>query len=122
MIRIYGASDDLVEIEEDGAPLEEIGCYGTEVALLIGDDEPMPGEFRAEGVIVSIHHGHFGWVVGVASVDDESARPPWALRLDHENYSPAIEIDCPPGTSLWLKKRSAGGDWSRVWQDVREAE
>lgn len=122
MIRIYGASDDLVELEEDGRPLEEVGCYGCEVLLLIGDDEPLPGDVRAEGVLVSIHHGPFGWMVGVASVDDESAKAPWALRLDHEHYSPAIEVDCPRGTKVRGKKRRTGGEWPTEWRNARDWE
>lgn len=46
MIKVYGASDDLVEIEGSKYRDDEIGCYNTDVKI----------EF-VDGTVIQVHYG-----------------------------------------------------------------
>ena len=114
MIRIYGASDDLVEFEGDVTG--EVGCYGVPVLIRVGSDEA--------GLRIVASYAAYaeefgsdapGWAFGVATVngngsgDDDEGKIPWPVRIERERYSTAIVIDCPPGTPVAYRLDS--GDW-----------
>ena len=46
MVKVYGASDDLVEIEGSEYPYDEIGCYNTDVKIEFADD-----------TVIQVHYG-----------------------------------------------------------------
>jgi hypothetical protein len=94
-LRIYGASDDLVEIEGDVQ--EEIGCYDTQVTLEIGG---LDG-----GIRVIADYGvdkAAVWRLALEPVD-EDVPVPWPVRteLGGRGYSLVIIVDCPPGTPIY---------------------
>lgn len=99
MIRIYGASDDLVEVEADDGTGDEIGSYEQETTILVGTIKA--------GVVVRFTYGPRVGEIGAggtwqARIDlvDEDIRFPWKVGVDtsERGYSPVIVIDCPNGT------------------------
>jgi hypothetical protein len=110
MIRIYGASDDLVEIEGDRS--DEIGCYDRKVRVSVGTPEA--------GVLVTMRYGSTGmgfatWTAEIGQMA-EGVEIPWPVsitnaeksgRPDPRSYSVTVEIGCPPGTPVKATKISA---------------
>lgn len=98
-IVLYGASDDLVELEIDGGTREELS-------------EPSAFVFTAGGKSLHAelaHDGKFGWRITVAIDDDkESGSLPFTVRIEQEAYSPklVVEVTTVPVTLIW-------------WQDKR---
>lgn len=109
MIRIYGASDDLIEIEGD---VEEGICRvsGKGPSITIGG--------REGGVVVRMTYGHGDsgvWAAFVRQID-ENVPIPWSVTIDvapapHRyppggcGYSTRVSIDCPPETPVTWKGR-----------------
>ena len=101
MITIYGASDDLVEVD---------GCEGAREFNVRdrwqGDLAP-PGE--VEQMRVHCWYDEDGcWQVGVGQVIEDNPLPPWpititqapAMNPDNPGYSALLSIDAPEGTRL----------------------
>lgn len=57
MIKVYGASDDLVEIEGSKYPNDEIGCYGADVQI----------EF-VDSTVIQVHYGKDNDTKGIWSI------------------------------------------------------
>lgn len=115
MIRIYGASDDLVEIEGDIR--EELGSYDRETVILIGREDA--------GVVVRVEYGHGNragvWGVAFEPVDEDVPIPwPVCVEMGGRGYSAVAVVDCPPGTLLrkqreHFPKNAKGGDrWAAI--------
>lgn len=112
MICIYGASDDLVEIEghPDG---DEVGCYEKDVFITIGDTT---GGGLAVRMSYSPQLGKdvaFGcWTAEIGQLDEDCPIP-WPVTITtakrHPNdpeagYSVKVAIDAPAGVTLrWFK-------------------
>lgn len=94
MLRIYGASDDLVEIEGDVS--EELGARDRQRTITIGDDK---GGLR---VIAKYAPGSRAvWRLSVEPIDEEVPIPwPVHVELAEPGYSCAVVVDCPPGTPV----------------------
>ena len=105
VIRIYGASDDLVEIEDSAGDGDEIDCYDRGVEILV--DDPHHG-----GVIVRADYAPKGagavWQFGLRQLD-EDVPIPWPVHIEAKGYSVHVVIECPPGTPYVEtgKKRAA---------------
>lgn len=105
MIRIYGASDDLVEVEADGPDRgDEYDAGAGGVCLLVGTEDA--------GVRVHMIYGARGtWKATIDLVDDQKPIP-WPVRVENAPvngtnegpYSVMACIDCPIGTP-----------WKKVW-------
>ncbi len=100
-LKIYGASDDLVEIEGDVH--EEIGCYETSVELEIGGPDGgirVIGEYGLGKEAV--------WRFALEPVA-EDVPVPWPVRADlgGRGCSLAISIDCPKGTPVYHVTKDA---------------
>lgn len=109
MIRIYGASDDLVEIEgHDEA--DEIDCYDQVVYVILGDT-------NTGGIAVRMSYApHFlsrdiGQEVGFACWSAEVVQLagfcpiPWPVSIVHTTrhgigYSVEVRIDAPPDVPM----------------------
>ena len=106
MITIYGASDDLVEVD---------GCEGADE--FPGDE--WFGDFVApdgSSMRVSASYGSGActscWEIGVSQTCDESQLPGWpvtitqapAMNPDNAGYSPLLTIDAPEGTKLVVQQ------------------
>lgn len=102
MVKIYGASDDLVEIE--GHPGgDEIGCYDQDVIVMLGTMETggiavrmsYAPRFAAFGMGVATAC----WSAEIAQLDED--RPiPWPVRVETVRYSVAVLIDAPLETPI----------------------
>ena len=95
MIGIYGASDDLVEIEIDGKPWEELS-------------EPRSFIFTANGKALHVdveHDGKRGWRIATTLDDEsESGDLPFLVSMHQRNYSPLLlvqAIAAHPVTFTW---------------------
>lgn len=112
MIRIYGASDDLVEIE--GALKEEVTPHRT---ITIGDDK--------RGVLVTMRYSAKGngcWRASVDMVGEGVPMFPVTITqaephggsydggklVKNPYYSVMVNVDCPPGTQVTRGKRLLG--------------
>jgi hypothetical protein len=102
---IYGASDDLVEIEGlDGG--DEVNCMGGGCRVKLGTRE-------TGGCIVVMRYGGDGvWSAEVGQLGD-GIPIPWAISLATyhpsekpigEHYTVATLIDCPASTPVTWKK------------------
>lgn len=96
-IKIYGASDDLVEVEGcEGA--DEFNTYEGGKVMWRGDLFAPNGEqMRA----YALYDGC--WHVAVGQVDERVPFPSWPVRHEQSDvvkYSTAVVIDAPDGTVL----------------------
>lgn len=103
-IRIYGASDDLIEVE---------GCEGADEFNSYEDGPVMwRGDLRApDGEAVRAHAVFDGcWSIALGQRDEYDPFPTWPITVArHPNmtYSTMVEIDAPDGTVLenvWPKR------------------
>jgi hypothetical protein len=91
MLRIYGASDDLVELE--GIVDEEIP--GDDVTITVG-------ELGFEGgLTVRALYGRINacWEMAVGLLDEDEPIP-WPVTVTHKGYTVTVEISCPDGTKV----------------------
>lgn len=103
MITIYGASDDLVEVDGcEGA--DEFGAFGSQVHQLNWHGDLIAPDGAAMRVM-----GWYGpggcWLFGVGQVDADKAFPGWPVSVgpggaDTCAYSVVLTIDAPDGTKL----------------------
>jgi len=99
MLRIYGASDDLVEIE--GIVSDELGAYERARTITVGD--------TSGGVVVRVEYAVANragvWSVAFEPIDEDVPIPwPISVKLnairDGRGYSTEASIDCPAGTPV----------------------
>jgi hypothetical protein len=96
-IRIYGASDDLIEVEGcEGA--DEFNSYQPGPVMWSGNLRAPDGEqMRAHVVFDGC------WSIALGQVDEADPLPEWPISIrQHTNthYSTMVEIDAPDGTVL----------------------
>lgn len=112
-MKIYGASDDLVEIEDcDGA--DEIGAANSATRILVG--KPDAGLYvimeyagpRVPGAV---------WHATIAQVSEDIPIP-WPVRIDvtQRGYSVEVCIDCPKSTPVAVEQADADCDAKMVWK------
>ena len=105
-LRIYGHSDDNVEIE--GWLREEIGCYDEPVRIEIGS--PMSGGIAVVAEYAAGHRGGATWSIAFAPLDEEVPCP-WDVEFDPEGngkgYSFGLIVHCPKGTPIraWVGEK-----------------
>lgn len=94
-LTIYGASDDLIEVE--GSIREEFQCYsGNGEITIASSDGAMRVFLRLEA--------NGCWSAGVGQID-EGARLPWLVafgRPEHCAYSVAVTVDCPADAQIHM--------------------
>ena len=96
MLRMYGASDDLIQFE--GAVDAELETHA-ELHVLVGTEQ--------DGLIVSFEYDYpfiplAGWTAKLTQTR-ETGLFPWAVRGGTKGHSVLIEIDCPAGTPVLVK-------------------
>lgn len=98
MIKIYGASDDLVEIE-GSAYEQEISCYKQDVRILFLD-----------GTIIRIGYPKEGMAVWWIEVEADGPTPHTMTVCEDEDariYSDVFEIDSEIKTHRLIKQKYA---------------
>jgi hypothetical protein len=108
-IRIYGASDDCIEVEGcEGA--DEFRSYEKGYVMWWGDLRAPNGEvIRAHAVLSDGDT----WSIALGQVNEESPFPEWPVVIrQHTNtdYSTMVELDAPDGTVLENVFPKQGGD------------
>ena len=106
-IRIYGASDDCIEVEGcKGA--DEFNSYERGPVMWGGDLRAPNGEvMRAYAVLTSC------WSVALGQTTEDQPFPAWPVTVaQHPDtaYSTMVEIDAPDGTELVNVWPTQGGD------------
>ena len=107
MITIYGASDDLVEVEgcEDA---DEFDVYGEGRLLWRGDFVAPGSHARQQMRVYGIYDGC--WHFSAGQVDESVPLPTWPLTIrqgtapEHAEYTTVLAIDAPVGvrlTNVW---------------------
>lgn len=100
MLKIYGHSDDLVEIEGDirGGKGEEINIIDKPAMVHIGG---------SKGIVVQNEYTDGGWETTLRfGADHEDKEPmPWKITVEmsENGYSLATTVDCPPDTDVQLE-------------------
>lgn len=85
MVRVYGASDDLVEIRGSDHPEKEIDCYDRTVRLEFSD-----------GTVVRFGYGKSEAAIWWCRVEAEGTAPHHLIECNDENadiYSDIFEIE-----------------------------
>lgn len=99
IIELYGASDDLVELDVDGAALDEFSAYKGWSGRVLAPS--------GEGLRVSFAYAPRGggaWEVRVTQLGGEPPIPgDWSVTIRQSSscaYSPALVIDAPGGAEV----------------------
>lgn len=85
MTRVYGCSDDLVEIEDAPYPYDEVGCFDSDVRIWFDD-----------GTIIRVGYGKQNLAVWFIAIEDRGSADCELTICDDENaeiYSDILEID-----------------------------
>lgn len=86
MLKVYGVSDDLVEIDGAAYPADEIGCYGGDVAVVFTD-----------GTVAKVSYpkrpGLGVWKIEVETVGKANMTLTECFDEDADPYSDVLEID-----------------------------
>lgn len=96
-IRIYGASDDLIEVEGcEGA--DEFNSYQQGLVM-------WHGELRApNGEVIKAFALYDGcWSIALGQAAEDQPFPEWPVKVRQHtslDYSVMVEIDAPDGTAL----------------------
>lgn len=99
MTRVYGCSDDLVEIEGSTYKEDEIGCYHEDVLICFVD-----------GTKIRVHYGKPGLAVWAIAVESKGLAPHTLSICEDENaetYSDVFEI---AAEIRWHKKVRAADE------------
>lgn len=98
-IRIYGASDDLIEVEGDGIT-DEFNSYEKGHAMWRGDLRAPDGDvLRAHAVFSD----DGCWSIALGQAYEATPLPTWPVTIARHpqmSYSTMVEIDAPQGTVL----------------------
>lgn len=86
MIKVYGYSDDLVEIEGTAYINDEIGCYKSDVRIFFYDETQIRVSYGKPG------HGGV-WGITVENRGTAEQRLTECFDADAEIYSDVFEID-----------------------------
>lgn len=85
MVRVYGMSDDLVEIEGAEYPYDEVGCFDSDVRIWFDD-----------GTIIRVGYAKPNLAVWYIEVEQEGSANTNLLICEDENadiYSDIFDID-----------------------------
>lgn len=96
-ITIYGASDDLVEVEGDFTEEYQLDRHGTRLRLTAPGGDSLDVALDFDNPTVG---GRLDWTISVAAVD---AYPSWPIRFhERPGYegAPAVTIEAPVGTTV----------------------
>ena len=85
MVKVYGCSDDLVEIEWSGYAEDEIGCYGRDVKIRFTDGTVIRVGYPKSGMAV--------WFVSVEKPGTAERKLTICNDEDEFPYSDVFEID-----------------------------
>ena len=96
LVKVYGASDDLVQIEGDIKGADEFGCFDVQPRFILS---------TGGGAlwIDAVYNGSWAFAVGVESARDDEGMPPWPIRREWGTdcpYSETLIIECPDDATV----------------------
>lgn len=95
-LKIYGASDDLIEVEGDIREefyAKKVGEHVDGLTLTLS--RIING--AVEGLDVHVRYERGGvWSVGVSQLDEDVDLPDWGIRLSSNAYTSILELDRIP--------------------------
>lgn len=97
MVKVYGASDDLVEIEGSEYKDDEIGCYNSDVVIIFEDGTKIRVGYPKSGLAV--------WWVKVEVRGSAEQTLKECADEDAEIYSDIFEIDSEVKTHMLFDRR-----------------
>lgn len=92
-IKIYGASDDLVEIEGPGG--DELGAYGKrrEITITTGGLGVVVGmEYAPKGTSAGV------WRADIRQIDEDIDMPPISITMGGRGYTPLVTVTVSEGS------------------------
>jgi hypothetical protein len=107
MIRIFGYSDDLLEIDGKFIGENEYGAYDKPVTIAVRDPDNktvvfVTGEYgRSEGGV---------WSIMVSQEDEDIPLPNMRIENHKSGYSPSLIIECSEKSTVELVKESEEED------------
>ena len=99
MVKVYGCSDDLVEIENSRYEEDEIGCFDYDVRICFDD-----------GTIIRVGYSKPGmgvWFIDVEKMGTAEQRLTICEDEDAEIYSDIFEIDAEIESHSLIKQKYA---------------
>jgi hypothetical protein len=115
MFKIYGHSDDLVEIEhlddtgervKENNRGDEVNCWNGGVNIVIGNAEAVEGK-NAEGIRIAMRYVKGGcWEARLAPID-EDVPCPFVTTVLIERYTAVVMVVCPENTPISWKRVSS---------------
>lgn len=84
MVKVYGCSDDLVEIEGSTCEEDGIGCYDRDVLI-----------YFVDGTVIRVHYGKPGLGIWKITVEEQGSAPQILTECEDEDadiYSDIFEI------------------------------
>lgn len=107
-LRIYGASDDLVELE--GILRDEVNEIDSDKGVPITIGEPRTGGIRVVAFYAAPFGGDKGKAVWGFRVEplDEDVACPWPIRIEAHGYSAHVVVGCPQGTPVTYPGQEGG--------------
>ena len=97
MVKVYGASDDLVEIENTKYKEDEIGCYGHDVRIRFLD-----------GTVIRVGYPKEGLAIWWIEIENQGATEHKLTICDDEDariYSDIFEIDSEIKSNSVIKQK-----------------
>ena len=96
MIRIYGHSDDCLEVEGYFRGNSEYSSYSKPITIIVSDF------VHNTGVIVTGEYGkHSGvWSIAVEPIDENKPMPDMRIVMAGNGYSPMLMIQCDENTQV----------------------
>jgi len=101
MIKIYGSSDDLLEIDGVFQGENEFGCYNKPITIEVVD--PALGTAVAVTATYGFHKCSAAvWGITVEPIGEDLAMPEMKIELAENGYSPMLVINCSEKTIVKL--------------------
>lgn len=97
MVKIYGASDDLVEIEGSRYKEDEIGCFEYDVRIRFTDGTQIRVGYPKEGAAI--------WWIEIEKNGTADKRLSVCEDEDEDPYSDVFEIDAEIKSHSMLKQK-----------------
>lgn len=103
MIRIYGHSDDCLEVEGDFRGENEYNSFLKPISVVVHDFT------FATSVVVTGEYGKRSgvWSISVEPIDEDKPMPNMSIGMAKNGYSPMLMIDCSENT---LVRELKGGE------------
>lgn len=117
-MKIYGASDDLVEIEDGPNGDDEINEIDDDIRFTIGSD--VHG-----GIVVVMSYAPDDvndgvWQARLSPIAEDVACP-WPVSITCSGYSAVVEIACPRDVQMLVESRKQGKNANR-WKPIAKEE